>query len=819
MQTKKTTTNKNLLAALLMGANLIGALTPIAVLAIPNGYAHLGETALTQALDTLDSVVFSRASAQDYENENVELLGEQDTQLINDGKSYKATTVDGGTQTVENGTGTVDTMNSGKQDIYYNAIGTIDTMNGDHMNYGTQTINSNGTGTINTMNVGVQNILNGGTGTVTTMNSGSQTINTGGTGTIVTLNDGQQTIGNSGVGTVNTMYSGRQDINGGRGTIDTMNGGRQDVNGYGVGIVTTMNYGFQFIKADSSGMVDTMMDGARQVIESGGTGTVKNLNGGRQVIYDGGFSKDTVLNVGGTVYLNNGGIIDNITYNGGTLMLGGVTSGYDNMQLGQGAGESNVILNVNYGAIVKDLTINSSGKAILEGMDGYDSGQMLGNTVNHGLLDMSLADSGAFVENLSGIGGTVQVGLFYHKDIPVEYHNINITNLSGSQTFVINADLANNTADKVVIGNSATGTHYIKIDKEATAASALGGLTGHSATVVENAAGASFSGVQSAIDGINVLPTIEHDGSGNWNLVGYTVTGASNLAVTAAGAANNAYAALLAADNNIQRRMGELRDNQDSAGVWVRTFGGEYDVQGSTLKHTTIQGGYDKVTKVANGLSVTGITIEHLSGSSSYAHGDGKLTNTRMGIYHSWLGDSGHYYDVVVKTGKMYNELGAYDSTKISGHYRAWNTSISAEYGYRKQLVKGYFIQPQVELTLGRINGAGYTADNGTYINQDAINSLVARAGISIGQQLERGSYYLTASVLHEFSAKSKVTTGQGAFASTIEQDLKGTALELALGGNIKMGKNNNMYLEAARSFGGKTINKWQLQAGFRGNF
>ena len=737
MQTKKIT-NKTLLAALLMSANLIGALTPIAVLATPTGYAHLGQTALTQALDTLDSMVFSRASAQNYGNEDVDTLANGDVQTIT--SSGSATTMTGGAQFINGGTGTVNTMNAGEQ------------------------------------------IIDGSSGTIVTMNAGLQTIKASGTGTVINMGFGEQSI-DGGTGTIVTMNTGSQIIwNGGSGTIDTMNSGLQG-------------------------------------IEAGSIGTVTNLNGGWQLVHDGGTSKDTVLNAGGTVHLQNGGIIQNITYNGGTLILDGVTSGYDNIQLGQDAGESNVILNVNYGAIVNNLTINSSGKAILTGADGYTPSQMLGNTINRGLLDMSMADNGAFVENLSGLGGTVQVGLFYHEDIPVEYHNINITSLSGSQTFVINADLANNTADKIVIGNSATGEHYIKLDREATAGSELAGITGHSATVVENAAGASFSGVQSSIDGINVLPTIEHDGSGNWNLVGYTVTGASNLAMTAAGAANNAYAALLAADNNIQRRMGELRNDQDSAGVWVRTFGGEYDVQGSTLKHTTIQGGYDKITKVSNGLSVTGLTLEHLSGSSSYAHGDGKLTNTRMGIYHSWLGDSGHYYDVVVKTGKMYNELGAYDDTKISGHYRAWNSSISAEYGYRKQLAKGYFIQPQAELTLGRINGAGYTADNGTYINQDAINSLVARAGISVGQQLERGSYYLTASVLHEFSAKSKVTTGQGAFASTIEQDLKGTALELALGGNIKMGKNNNMYLEAARSFGGKTINKWQLQAGFRANF
>ena len=721
MQTKKIT-NKTLLAALLMSANLIGALTPIAVLATPTGYAHLGQTALAQALDTLDSMVFSRASAADYGNEDIDNLVDGDNQVITTSGSAK--TIDGGTQYINAGVGTANIMNGGKQSI-----------------------------------------SNGGTGTVDTMNYGEQIISTG-------------------TGTIKDMHSGYQEIRNG-----------------GIGIV------------------DNMQRGGTQFIYNGGTGTVKNLNGGVQVVFSGGISKDTVLNAGDTVQVYNGGIIQNITYNGGSLALDGVKSGYDNMQIGQGSGDTNVILSVAWGSIVKDLTINSSGKAALLGYYPYGAGQLLGNTVNRGLLDMSWADNGAFVENLSGFGGTVQVGFTDPYGAGVIYHDVKITNLSDSQTFIINADLANNTADKIVIGTNATGEHYIKLGKEATATSALGDLTDHSATVVENAAGASFSGVQSAIDGLNVLPTIEHDGSGNWNLVGYTVTGASKLAMTAAGAANNAYAVLLAADNNIQRRMGELRSDQDSAGVWVRTFGGEYDVQGSTLKHTTIQGGYDKVTKVANGLSVTGLTLEHLSGSSSYAHGDGKLTNTRMGIYHSWLGDSGHYYDVIVKTGKMYNELGAYDDTKISGHYRAWNTSISAEYGYRKQLAKGYFIQPQAELTLGRINGAGYTADNGTYINQDAINSLVARAGISVGQQLERGSYYLTASVLHEFSAKSKVTTGQGAFASTIEQDLKGTALELALGGNIKMGKNNNMYLEAARSFGGKTINKWQLQAGFRGNF
>ena len=174
---KNNSNNKSRLAALLMSANLIGALTPLAVLAIPVSSTQLGQTALAQALDSLDSLVFSRAFAagNTYGDEDVPELQDGDTQTIT--TNGRAIMMTGGKQIINSGEGTVGAMVGGTQNINDGGEGTVTTMNG---RLSTQTINTGGKGTVNTMGSGAtQNINAGGSGTVTTMKNGEQIINGG----------------------------------------------------------------------------------------------------------------------------------------------------------------------------------------------------------------------------------------------------------------------------------------------------------------------------------------------------------------------------------------------------------------------------------------------------------------------------------------------------------------------------------------------------------------------------------------------------------------------------------------------------------------
>ncbi|WP_423806611.1 autotransporter outer membrane beta-barrel domain-containing protein, partial [Phascolarctobacterium faecium] len=46
-----------------------------------------------------------------------------------------------------------------------------------------------------------------------------------------------------------------------------------------------------------------------------------------------------------------------------------------------------------------------------------------------------------------------------------------------------------------------------------------------------------------------------------------------------------------------------------------------------------------------------------------------------------------------------------------------------------------------------------------------------------------------------------------------------GTWCELALGGNVQLAKNNNLYFDVTRSFGGDFQKQWKVNAGLRWSF
>lgn len=705
------------------------------------------------------------------------------------------------------------------------------------------------------MQVGVDQIANGGTALNTTISSGGYfAVGSGGSAEQTILSNGGRLILRDGVTITNlTIEEGGRILGPVVGdqssqTIITgtnMSGAFSQINNIASNFIL-YEYAYQNVVSGGSAVATIVSSGGSQAVQSGGTAfsTIISSGGLQQIIS--GYKQttqvfDTVIESGGMQRVGRDTYANDTVVNGGLQLLYGSASNTTVNQAGEqlvfsygvaidntinkGAGQwinelgsaGNTTINdggqqyVRSSGITSDTTINSGGYSMV-----YEGGKALGTTVNEGTLNLSEYNQAGLV--LTGTGGLVQVA--DTGSTLLVGRSIEIKDLSGSQTFVVNADLRNNNADLINIVDSAAGTHYIKINREATKASMLDTLTGYKAQVVATPGGdAIFTGTLSAIDGINIMPILEQDGN-NWYIASYERRGDSNLAKVATATANMGYGIYFVGENDTMRqRMGELRDNTHNAGVWAKFGGGEYSIDNSKATYTTFQAGYDKVNVVKNGKTVTGVMAEYLNASNDYEHGSGKSGNTRLGLYHLWLGDSGHYYDVVLKTGKLHNEFSAYDPEAIKGSYNTWNTSISGEYGYRKNLNNGHYITPMAKLTVGRINGASYITDTGTDIRQDGISSVLGRVGISIGRKINTTSWYTNASIVHEFSANSKVTTGRDHFAATIENNLRGTELELAIGGTAKISESGMLYADIIKSFGGQIKNKWKVQGGYRFNF
>ena len=110
-----------------------------------------------------------------------------------------------------------------------------------------------------------------------------------------------------------------------------------------------------------------------------------------------------------------------------------------------------------------------------------------------------------------------------------------------------------------------------------------------------------------------------------------------------------------------------------------------------------------------------GVAFNHTNNNFDYAFGaTGKGQSNVLTVYGTRLGDKGHYLDLVGKIGRMSNDY-KYQEQKATA--KNWFYSLSAEYGRSIAKANGWYYEPQVQFTFGRINGAAYS---GSGINVDA---------------------------------------------------------------------------------------------------
>lgn len=271
-------------------------------------------------------------------------------------------------------------------------------------------------------------------------------------------------------------------------------------------------------------------------------------------------------------------------------------------------------------------------------------------------------------------------------------------------------------------------------------------------------------------------------------------------------------------DSTLGQRLGELRNSTGDQGIWARMSRGEFEYGGAYKnQYNFFQLGYDK----AFGAWHYGAAVSHNDGKTTYDSGKGENKSTSLSLYGTWLGDKGHYADIVLKEGRLSNE---YDNYVAAGHthgdYNAWGTSLSGEYGAKVNLNSGWYVTPQTQLTLMRIGGEDYTTNNGIAVDQDALNSCVGRVGVELGKTLgSRGSFYAKAFLLHEFAGSADTYLSLNGISNNYSQDIGGTWYEAGLGFNYKVTGNSYVYADVVRTYGDDIKTPWQWNVGARWSF
>ena len=303
--------------------------------------------------------------------------------------------------------------------------------------------------------------------------------------------------------------------------------------------------------------------------------------------------------------------------------------------------------------------------------------------------------------------------------------------------------------------------------------------------------------------------------------------------------------------NSLNKRMGELRDNANSQGAWGRIFGGQQTSDfglGSTTGYVTVQAGYDYAFGFEGANNYLGFALAYgysssstnsatntLSGANEGIEGDLKSNMVEVGIYNAYVQDEGWYNDSIFKFSYMMQDFT--QSGTASGNSVSTNNFgiiLSDEFGYRFKLgdAKEWYIDPQLEVAFGYVNGTEYTQISGGSTldtKVDALMQLRARFGSSFGydfKQFTQGKgvdakLYVGAFYEYDYfnGGDLTLTTNLGGVNSIQSSLASDGRVVVNVGTNVTVKENTRIYFDFETSFAGKIRTDYQANVGVRYSF
>lgn len=267
--------------------------------------------------------------------------------------------------------------------------------------------------------------------------------------------------------------------------------------------------------------------------------------------------------------------------------------------------------------------------------------------------------------------------------------------------------------------------------------------------------------------------------------------------------------------NDVHKRMGDIRSMNGTSGAWARYDGGSLSSQsGLDNDFHTIQVGIDTVPTLD--APRFGVAFSYTKSDADYKRGSADMDVYSLAAYGLWMNDNGQFVDVVARLGSAKTNM-TVDGDK-KGSMDNIVTALSGEFGWRFDLAKSVYIEPQVELAYTHVDADDLSLSNGSTYRFDNANSLMGRAGFALGLQCpENGNTaYLRMSAVHEFLGDNAVTGGNG---TVYEVDGKDTWVEYGLGANFNLNDATYLWADLERTTGGALDEDWRATLGVRYTF
>lgn len=396
-------------------------------------------------------------------------------------------------------------------------------------------------------------------------------------------------------------------------------------------------------------------------------------------------------------------------------------------------------------------TLSSSvSSALAEGMfGGYNAayyGAITGGkgnvSMNNGLWQLT-GDS--TVNNLTARNSRVQS----EEKGAFRTLTVNTLDATGSD-FVLRTDLKN--ADKISVTGKAGGsdnTLNVSFMKNPTPGQSLNIPL---VSAPAGTAGDVFKAGTRVTGFSRVTPTLHVDttgGSTKWILDGFRAEADKAAAAKADSFMNAGYKNFMTEVNNLNKRMGELRDTKGDAGAWARIMNGAGSADGGySDNYTHVQVGFDKKHTLDGVDLFTGVTMTYTDSSADSDAFSGKTKSVGGGLYASALFNSGAYIDLIGKYIHHDNDYTGNFAGLGTKHYGTHSWYAGAETGYRYHLTEDTFIEPQAELVYGAVSGKTFRWKEGnmdlSMKNKD-FSPLVGRTGVELGKTFSSKDWSVTA--------------------------------------------------------------------------
>ncbi|WP_366768949.1 autotransporter outer membrane beta-barrel domain-containing protein [uncultured Pseudomonas sp.] len=420
---------------------------------------------------------------------------------------------------------------------------------------------------------------------------------------------------------------------------------------------------------------------------------------------------------------------------------------------------------------------------------------------------------------LSLDGGTVDL-----RAGQAGFRTLTATSLQGAGTFVLGTDLAAHQSDLVNIEGQAQGQHGLLIQN--TGAEPLSG--DQPQRVVHTEGGpAQFSLIsETGTVDVGAYSYLLQQRDTDWYLAQAETPIISPSATTAIAVFSAAPSVWYGELTTLRSRMGELRDgNAGQGGVWARTYANRYRV--STANQVdyqqTQQGisfGIDTALPAENGQWLVGVMGGYSDSELNMRLGsNGRVDSYYLGLYSTWLTDSGYYLDAVIKANRFDNkaDVRMSDGNKAKGDYSNYGVGGQVEAGRHIKLDDGWFIEPYAQVAALWVEGENYRLDNDLRASSNKADSLLGKVGTHLGRTipLQSGGFvqpYVKVAAAREFARNNEVKVND----NTFHDDLSGARAEFGGGVVAKISGTLQAHVDVDYSTGKHIEQPWGVNVGVR---